>query len=308
MNNYSYDAIMLYNARRSPSTVHSSNTALYNYYQRRLFNKVLSVFKFEGLPETWAENYFEQCLFGIGFLAVFDAGIYGVIPQHGTLGGEWNVFYQPRKIIVANPVLRDVHDLEIGRDCELLQISPDYTGVLDIVSFYADMMALSAEAAALNLVNSKLAYVFRVQNKAQAESFKKMFDQINAGNPAVVIDKDLMQDDGSESWSTFTQNLSQNYIAGNILDDMKTWEDKFNTEIGIPNSNTQKKERLITDEVNSNNADTYARSDLWLAWIRSGLDRVNKRYGLNISVDYRQKPLTEAQNAPQEVSDDLTIY
>ena len=54
-----YEFINQYNAMRSPSTVHCGNTALVEYYTRYLFQKVISVFEFEGLPEEWADNYFK---------------------------------------------------------------------------------------------------------------------------------------------------------------------------------------------------------------------------------------------------------
>lgn len=296
---YTYAQIMQYNAVRSPSDIHSKNTALTNYYESQLFNKVLSVFKWEGIPTTWAQNYFLQVLFGCGYVAVFDAGVYGVIPQNCTLSGL-NIFYQPKNAIIANPLLQQYKELEIGKDCALIKLQPNYEGVWPIVSFYADMLSLSAESAALNLVNTKLAYVFGATNKAQAESFKKMFDRVASGEPAVVIDKDLLNDDGSRSWETFTQNLSQNYIAGDILNDMTTWENKFNTEIGIPNANTQKRERLITSEVEANNVDTHTKAELWLDNIRLGLAEVNKLFGLSITVDFREQPADEPEMA-QEV-------
>ena len=112
-----------------------------------------------------------------------------------------------------------------------------------------------------------------------------------------------MNDDGSPNWDTFTQDLKGNYIAGQILEDMKQWEDRFNTDIGIPNANTQKKERLITDEVNANNVDTRTKSDLWLATMREGVSAVNKHYGMNISVDYRKR-LLEGSKIAQEEGDE----
>ena len=64
-------------------------------------------------------------------------------------------------------------------------MQPDYGSCWDIVSYYADLLALATESLAVNITNSKLAYVFACQDKTVAESFKKMFDQINEGNPAV---------------------------------------------------------------------------------------------------------------------------
>ncbi|MBQ1522934.1 MAG: hypothetical protein IIZ74_09265 [Erysipelotrichaceae bacterium] len=281
-----YEFINLYNSRMSPSTVHCKNTALVNYYTKYLFEKVISIYKWEGIPDSWAVNYFLYTLFGKGFLAVFDTEEYGVIPNECALAG-YNVFYQPTTALVANPALRENRRMLIGEECELIRMQPNYSGVMDIVSNYADLMALAMETAGINLLNSKLSYVFFSDNQANAASFKKLYDQIASGEPMAVIDKDLIGIEGEKHWELFTQNVGQNYITDRVLTDMRTLENMFNTEIGIPNANTMKRERLISDEVNSNNVDTQSKVILWLETMQNDIKKVNDMFNLNISVKYR---------------------
>lgn len=281
-----YEFINLYNSRMSPSTVHCKNTNLVNYYTKYLFEKVISIYKWEGIPDSWAVNYFLYTLFGKGFLAVFNTEEYGVIPNECALAG-YNVFYQPTTALVANPALRENRRMLIGEECELIKMQPNYSGVMDIVSNYADLMALAMETAGINLLNSKLSYVFFSDNQANAASFKKLYDQIASGEPMAVIDKDLIGIEGEKHWELFTQNVGQNYITDRVLTDMRTLENMFNTEIGIPNANTMKRERLISDEVNSNNVDTQSKVILWLETMQNDIEKVNDMFNLNISVKYR---------------------
>lgn len=281
-----YEFENLYNSMRSPSTVHCRNTALVEYYTKYLLEKAISVFKFDGLPETWARNYFEYVLFGYGHIAVINTDKYGVIPQMSGLTG-YNVFYQPTIVTIANPLLDGLKTLEIGTQCEIIKLQPNYSGVMDIVTTYADLMALCVETAGINLLNSKMSYIFFSQNKASAETFKKMYDKVASGEPAAFLDKSLLDDEGNPAWTMFTQNVGQNYITDKILNDLQTIEDQFNTDIGIPNANTQKKERLIVDEVNANNTDTNAKVSLWLETMRYDIEKVNRMFGLNLSVSYR---------------------
>ena len=66
---------------------------------------------------------------------------------------------------------------------------------------------------------------------------------------------------------------------------------EFDTKIGIPNANTDKRERLNTDEVNANNVETAIIAEGWLNSIRTGFENVKKLYpGVNCSVDWRVKP------------------
>ena len=281
-----FDFINLYESGRQPGTVHCQNTALVRFYQKYLFQKLVSVYRFDGIPDTWAKNYFQYVLFSLGYVIVLDTEKYGVIPQNGGLSG-YNIFYQPRFAVIANPLLPGVERPEIGIDCEVVKLQPDYSSPMDIVTTYADLLALCCESAGVNLLNSKLAYVFAANSKTQAESFKKMYDQLASGQPAVFIDKNLMNEDGSRSWDVFFQNLTNNYVTGDILNDMAKIENQFNTAVGIPNANTEKRERLITDEVNSNNAETGSLAGLWLDTMQTDIERVNSLYGLDLSVSYK---------------------
>lgn len=284
----SYEVEMLYDSMQSPNIVHCSNTALVSYYTKYLFQKVLSVYKFEGLPEYWAKNYFLYVLFGHGYLAVINTDKYGVIPQMCGLAG-YNVFYQPTKAIIGNPLLAGIRELEIGTQTEIIKLQPDYSGIMDIVTTYADLMGLCLETVGTNLLNSKLSYVFFRENNRAAESFKKLYDRFASGEPLSVVDKRLKDKNGEPAWQLFTQNVGQNYISNLVLDDMKTIEDRFNTDIGIPNANTQKRERMLVDEVNVNNVDTQSKVLLWLETMQDGVRKVNEMFGTNISVDYRYK-------------------
>lgn len=287
-----YEFINQYNAMRSPSTVHCRNTALVEYYTRYLFQKVISVFEFEGLPEEWADNYFKYVLFGYGVIAVIYTDKYGVICQDCGLSG-FDVFYQPTRCIIANPHLPGLKEFKIHENCEIIKLQPDYGSVMDLVTTYADLMALALETTGANLLNSKLSYVFFASDKTAAESYKKTYDRVASGEPAVVVDKKLLLEDGTPAWQMFTQNVGQNYITDRLLNDMKTLEDQFNTVIGVPNANTQKRERMITDEVNANNVDTQCRVNLWLETMNKDIMQVNKMFGTDIKVKYRYDDLTK---------------
>ena len=287
-----YDYKNARNSTVNPSTVHIRDTGLQRYFARYLLQKTISVFKWD-MPKTWSRNYLLYTLYCWGYVAVINTDKFGVIPQQCTLGG-FDVFYQPKFATVANPLLRGILNPVIGKQCELLRLQPDYGGVMDIVNFYADMLALSAETASTNLLNSKLAYVFASDGKAGAESFKKLYDQIASGEPAAYIDKNLYRDDGTPTWNFFNQNLKETYIAGDILNDMRLWEMKFNNEIGIPTTNTTKKERLITDEADSAIEESRTKAQLWLDELQESCRKINNMFGIRLWVDWREDNARDA--------------
>lgn len=286
---YMYDYINAEVSQHSPSTVHTKNTELQRFFARYLLQKAMSVFKWD-LPETWDRDYFLYVLYGIGYIAVLNTDKYGVIPQQCGLEG-YNIFYQPKRALVTNPLLRGLRQLEIGTQCTLIKLQPDYGSVMDLVGFYADMMALTAETAGVNLVNSRLSYVFFGKNKNTAESQKKLFDRVASGEPATFVDTALYDvQSGNPSWIPFQQNVGQNYIAGDALADLRKWEMMFDTDIGIPNANTDKKERLISDEVNANNVEVTSKADLWLDQLQKSFAQTSKMFGIKLGVEWRNKP------------------
>lgn len=292
---YMYDYVNACVSQHSPSTVHTKNTELQRFFARYLLQKAMSVFKWD-LPETWDRDYFLYVLYGIGYIAVINTDKYGVIPQQCGLDG-YNIFYQPKRAVVTNTLLKGLRRLEIGTQCTLIKLQPDYGSVMDLVGFYADMMALTAETAGVNLVNSRLSYVFFGKNKNTAESQKKLFDRVASGEPATFVDTALYDvQSGNPSWIPFQQNVGQNYIAGDALADLRKWEMMFDTDIGIPNANTDKKERLISDEVNANNVEVTSKADLWLDQLQKSFAQTSKMFGVKLGVEWRNKPQVSAES------------
>ena len=261
----------------SPSTVHVNNTYLSRYFRRYLLQKAISVFDWV-IPEWWDKDYLLYVLYISGRAVIADIEPFGIIPQNCSLSG-YNIFYRPTTALISNPVIAGFNrELKIGRECELLKLTPDLLGVCDIISYYADMLALAAENAGVNLVNSKLAYVFAASNKATAESFKKLFDKIQQGEPAAVIDKQLLGDDGKPTWEYFAQNLGQNYITDRLLIDMRKIEMMFDADIGIPTANTEKRAQLTEDEVSVNNFENRSKIELWLDCLNRSITKIIRMF------------------------------
>ena len=274
-----------YTSQIKPGMIHSRNTTLTWFFERILTQRLFSVFEYD-LPEEWDKDYFMYVLWLYGFGAVINTDKYGVIFQQCTLSG-YNVYYRPSKVLVSNPLLQ-TKELTINKDCALLKCAPDYRGVYDIISYYADQMAVLMEAFGVNAYNSKFSWIFAADNPAMAESFKKMFDMVTSGNPAVAVDKKLFNENGDPRWIQFDQNLKNNFIGKDILECMATIDNMFCTAIGLPNSNYEKRERLLVDEINANNSQTRALADVWMETIKHGMDVANDMFGLSLDIRYKQ--------------------
>lgn len=297
-----YDHINAATSQVNPSTMHASNTALTYYFARYLTQKAVSVFEWT-IPENWGRDYMLYALYMFGHVAMVKTPEYGIIPQACTLSG-YDVFYRPTRVCIGNPLIRE-KEYRLHENAELLKLTPDYGGIYDKIQYYASMMSLIAEDAGVNLFNSKLSYVFAAGSKSSAESLKKMFDGIASGEPAVFADKKLYNDDGTPAWETFQQNVAQNYITGELLEDLRRIENDFCTDVGIPNTNTAKRERMVVDEVNANNVETSATAELWLDTMHRCIDDIERTFPEltgKIAVDWRHSPFTKEVRTDVEES------
>lgn len=290
---YTYAALNAVEGTIHPSFLHIHNTSLARFFKRYLLQDAISVFEFT-LPDWWDADYFRYSLIGFGFVTVFKTDKFGIIPQQCGLSG-FNVFYRPTECTIANPLIGS-KILRIGQNCELIKMQPDYSGVASLVDYYGDLMALTWEGITTNILNSKLAYIGYADGKEQAETFKKLFDKIASGEPAVVVKKKNSTLTDSDKFQFFTQNLGQNYIAPDMLDSLRSIQAAFRAEIGIPDLNVQKKERLITAEATKTDIYTRAKSMVWLEEMQDGMKKVVQKFPeLNgmLSVDFRFKEVDD---------------
>lgn len=283
-----YDQINAIEGQYTPSMVKSFNNKVFIFWERALFQRAASVIDFNGLPDTWEgtrKDFFIYCLFKFGFIGVMDTKDYGLIFQPGTLMG-YDLYYQPTKFIIANPHISiETNEFTIGEDAELIKLTPDYMGIWDIISYYAEKLATLDNAINMSLINNKFAFMLAAKNKQASEAFKKMIDKVNAGEPAVIYDQKLVNDqqDKTEPWQLWSRDhMKENYLTTMQLADFNTILHNFDKEIGIPTIPVEKKERMITDEAQSTVIDAISRSEIWLETLESSLNIVNAKYNLNI--------------------------
>lgn len=253
-------------------------------YTEWCFKKLFGAFKFDGIPKEWDFDYFLTNLFITGYLAVTDTSI-GVIPLRCGITGL-NVFEHPTRAIFANPVLgnfeRELYGNNRNISCALIKLQYDYSGVMPLVNRYATMLALCDNSISVNLRNSKVSFIGFVSSKQQAATMQKMYKEIDEGKPAVYVKKDDITTD-----DILYNRVKESYIANDIQLLKQSIKNDFLTEIGLNNANTDKRERLIVDEVNANNTEIRANVQHWLTTINEGLRRANMLFDLNLSCKLR---------------------
>lgn len=274
-----------------PDDVCYSSDAYY-YSWNSLYDRLCSRFSFK-VPDYWEKDMFEFNLFADGFIGVFDTNKYartpnqryGIIPAKATLSGV-GVQYQPTKILTANPHFYMPSPEIIYEGAGMIKLTHNYMGVLHIVDFYADKLAVLLSTVDQSLMNSRFAYIVGASSPAAAATLKAIFDQRNSGKPTIVFDNEKIKKTTDKTQKVSAANLSkedpfnvvdlhvgENYITDKLMADYRRLIAAFDEEIGIPNNPIEKAERLISNEVESNSADTVARSTKMLDRLKLSIDK-----------------------------------
>lgn len=280
----SYECINQYNGTYSPTgTVQNDMTTA--YFWRCLYHRLMSVITFK-LPQEWNYNYFKNILFGRGFIAVIDSPEFGIIPQICTVSG-YGLYLQPTKVIVAQPLVK--FEGRRGENCEIIRLTPDWHGVLDIVDHYAYELATAYTSVNVSLINSRAGLLAYGKNKNAIETIKVIAEKLSAGEPLVVADKALKSDDinGEEPIFTMAFDPARNYITDKLLNDMASILNEFDREIGVPIVD-DKKERRIEAEVNAMTSDAGCRLDVWRESLTESIKDV-KRVFPDLEISFEVK-------------------
>lgn len=238
----------------NPKSVNDMTNNSFFYYQFQLMTKLKSVLTVDGYPSNWNIDNMWDVLLTNGYIPIVKTDI-GTLALEGGFYGQ-NMYYMPTNVLVNNPVLRTI-DEKIGEKGELLYINYEYNkfqGVMSLINRYAVLLANIDCSLNVSLYNSRVAHVFEAETDAQVKSLQKMYDDVSRGNPAVFLKKG-MKGLNKDNDSGYFLNVKNTYIGNDLLVTKRSIMNEFLTEIGINNANTDKRERLNSDEVNANNSE-----------------------------------------------------
>ena len=296
-----YEKINFATGTYTPNTIITCDNVTYNYWFRSLFQRAMSVIRIDGMPENWGENekdFLFWCLFMYGYVACFNSNKFGKSFQPCTLNG-YDFYYQFTEAIVTNPKLKVT--LQIHKDCEILKIAPDYMGISDIIDKYARRLSNIDPSIDMAIENSKYSNIWGARNKSGATFLKKVHDLISRGEPALVFDTSTLLPLDKVTKEDIVVDLSQKdikntYLGTQLLQDIQTILNEFDTEIGIPTLPYQKKERMVTNEADSKEEDATSRSHVWVNTMNGCFKDINPLLKTNMRAVHNYENDNEKSN------------
>lgn len=302
LNKEGYNQLIDAYIKMSPKEVEGVGNATTLYYVQLLMHLVKSLIEFKNVPEDLDIEELKRCLF-FAPIAIIKTN-QGNYSLKANAGSDLDVYYKPKNYVISNPVLLQ-KEYSIGIDCEVLHIGQYrqfFESTIPIILHYAQQLANCDGSLDVSLINSRMAVVFKAHNDAEATSAKMIYDQITSGKPAIFTVKSI-NDDGD--WIV-PLNVKNTYIGNDLLLTKQTIMNEFLTTIGINNANTDKRERLNTDEVNANNVQIQCHLMEWLDNIKACLVKINRLFGYNIECNLKpflRKEVTDDANDTGEPID-----
>lgn len=243
---------------------------------------MLNQFKWSGIEDlNIKERHLERYLFDEGKALFFEDKEMGfmVLPCEGYgAPNPYNDFVRYRATGNGYSKVYNVDNSVLIENNKLLM--PTNKAVLYFVARLYDLV----RTMDVNVKQLRLQTLF-LANDDNVLTVKKIIDEIEKNNWAVVVDKTAMNTEEivkaiNTGVKCLTPELTDRYNA--IMNEALTY-------FGINNSNTDKRERLITDEANANNQLIDSCAEMFLESRQRACEEINKKFGLNLSVELRNK-------------------
>lgn len=279
-----------------PNTYFKNRTYEYRYWFRSLLHKLDSSLVFKGLPDDWPEDFFKIILWARGYLAVFKTERWGLTfnPVSSLCG--YDFYYQPTQVAIANPYYNKILDLH--KNVELIKLTPDFCGILDIVDYYATKLAELSKGIDMGLINTKMPMILVANDESQAETLKAVYDNVQNGE-SLVVWKDKLSDGEiiprKDPFQFWNQDFKQTYIVTELLENLQQILDSFYMEIGLPSVLDDKKAHTLNAEMDVQSAQSQARLACWVSNLEESFERIERLFGLRLEVEHAQN-YTEADD------------
>lgn len=257
-----------------------ANGATYVQYYNRLMELSMSMFEWKNLPDTVDERYLELGLFSSGCMVFFKDDVIGELALNMTYQGGFDIYGEPTRRRAYSRYNQFQTTLDKDNSVIIWNNMLRTNSALDVQMFAYRLYNLD-RIVDIN-ANAQKTPVLITCDEKQKLTMKNLYMQYEGNYPVIFGDNNL------DIKSLSVLKTDAPFVSDKIYDlKVKIWNEAL-TYLGISNINTTKKERMITDEVIRNQGGTIASRYSRLESRRRAVKKINKMFGLNITVDYRE--------------------
>ena len=259
------------------------NELQYVDYIERIKKICLSMFEWINLPSSMNSRYLEECLFYLGQASLLYDDKYGFINTKCTSDGRINIYGLPTDLTCYSYDYHTTRRLYIGLNGDDKQINEE---AILVMNNYERIPTLSTcELFAKKLTNADLTAYINIQNQKtpvlilcnenQRLTLENMYSQYEGNKPVIFGDSDNLNINAIKSINT-----NAPFIADKVMEYKKEIWNELLTFLGINNLMLEKKERLVSDEANSNNELINMNLQSFLIPRQEACKKFNELFGL----------------------------
>lgn len=280
---------------RKPVEVSGIENISSSYYFQYLLRLTKGIFDIK-VPEHWDSDFLLDTLLLNGCFGIFEKNSEPIAMNCQPYGV--NMYYKPTSFNIANPVL-GTFDRVIGESGALIYLEEDpaangqFRTIRPLLSLYTYKLAACDKCIDQSLMNSGVAAIFSASSKKTAESYRTMYDEIAEGKPAVFVDEELGLTSNTSRNLQYTP-AKDNFVCDKVQIEKRCIIEEFLTAIGVNNANIDKRERLNSAEVNSNNDECRVATEVWRRNLKETTAIANKMFpGINFSITIKEMSIID---------------
>lgn len=245
-----------------------------------MLNRVQSMFKYTGLPDTIPQKMIELYIMVNGHAAIIEheGSLYVCF---GNWGGEPDEYYIPKNYIIANPYLRLFKTYTIGEDCVLAHNDSLYFGLMPMFKKYASMLVENDLTMRIVDVNSRIASLIDAPDDKTYHSAIEYLAAIEAGDMGVIASNTFL--DGIKTQPYGEHNYQR---LTDLIEFQQYTKASWFNELGLNANYNMKREAITSNEAQLNDDmllplidDMFNCRQLWI-------EQVNSMFGVEWGIEW----------------------
>ena len=242
-----------------------------------LFATAMSMFRYEGLPDNVRPEDLERMLLENGELIFTKWRDEFYIFQFTGTGkqnylGEWDSYQVNNPYINCNRVFTDKDAVRIRNTDNSVSLS----GLLDM---YSELLSESYITLNMSDVNARLSFLISAGDNATKTSAELFLKQVYEGKQGIIGSQPLLD-------SLSVNPLADHKDFQSVIQLNKFYYSDFFQKIGLTNLYNNVHDRISATETQFTATSIYPFVDNMKKNREAAVERINKLFGLNVSVEF----------------------
>ena len=198
-----------------------------------------------------------------------------------SLGGARNVYYMPTTVNINNPYLQySGNGLKIDEECVVMPSDTAYQGLLPIFRKYGTLLVENELTFLRAIIDSRCIDIIETPNDNTAKAADTFLKSIEKGDAAYLNSNSFMKD-----VHVFSRSVATSRRITDLIETEQYLKACELGEIGLDANFNMKRESINSNEAQLNDDALIPFVDDMLNMRRIGIEKVNKMYGTNITVE-----------------------